>query len=82
MAASARDKRVPARLVDLMEFHILNIINFVVEVPKTDNRLTPVELQSRFGGNPFEIQVSCPQLSPKRNCSPKRIKVSCSYLYA
>ena len=34
--------------------------------------LTPLELQSRFGGNPLKIQVSRPQLSPKRNCSPKR----------
>ena len=36
--------------------------------------LTPLELQSRFGDNPLKIQVSCPQLSPKRNCSPKRVK--------
>ena len=36
--------------------------------------LTPLELQSRFGGNPLKFQVNCLQLSPKRNCSPKRLK--------
>ena len=36
--------------------------------------LTPLELQSRFGGNPLELQVFFPQLSPKRDGSPKRVK--------
>ena len=37
-------------------------------------RLTPSELQSRFGGKALQFQVICPQLSPKRDCSSKRVK--------
>ena len=32
--------------------------------------LTPLELQSRFGDKTLKFQVICPQLSPKRDCSP------------
>ena len=31
-----------------------------------------LELRSRIGDNPLKFQVICPQLSPKRDCSPKR----------
>ena len=36
--------------------------------------LTLLELQSRFGDTPVKFQVVCPKLSPKRDCSPKRVK--------
>ena len=36
-------------------------------------RLTPLELQSGFGGKALKFQVICSQLSPKRDCSPKRV---------
>ena len=36
--------------------------------------LTLLELQSRSGDTPVKFQVICPQLSPKRNCGPKRVK--------
>ena len=36
--------------------------------------LTPLELQSRLGGKALKFQVICPQLSPNRDCSPKRVK--------
>ena len=35
--------------------------------------ITLLELQSRFGDKPLKFQVSCPQLSRKRVCSPKRV---------
>ena len=35
--------------------------------------LTPLELQSRFGDNPVKLQAFFPQLSPKRDCSLKRV---------
>ena len=37
--------------------------------------LTLSEPQSRFGGKPLKFQVVCPQLSPRRDCSPKRVKL-------
>ena len=36
--------------------------------------LTPLELQSRFGDKELKFQVICPELSPKRDCNPKRVK--------
>ena len=51
----------------------------VAFVAKEDNSaqarptaITPLELQSRFGDKELKFQVICPQLSPKRGCSPKR----------
>ena len=38
--------------------------------------LAPLELQPRFGDMAVRFQVNCPQLSPKRDCSPKRVKLS------
>ena len=35
--------------------------------------LTPKELQSRFRDNPLKFRVFFPQLSPKRDYSPKRV---------
>ena len=35
--------------------------------------LTPLELQSRFGDKALKFQVICPQLSPKRDWSSKRV---------
>ena len=35
--------------------------------------LTLSELQSRFGDKPLKFQVICLQLSPKRDCGPKRV---------
>ena len=35
--------------------------------------LTLLEPQSRFGDTPLKFQVVCPQLSPKRDCGPKRV---------
>ena len=34
-----------------------------------------LELQSRFGGKPLKIEVICPQLSTKQDCSPKRVQI-------
>ena len=34
--------------------------------------LSLLELQSRFGDTPLKFKVVCPELSPKRDCSPKR----------
>ena len=31
--------------------------------------------QFRFGDIPVKFQVGCPKLSPKRDCSPKRVKM-------
>ena len=36
--------------------------------------VTLLELQARFGDKPFKFQVICPQLSPKRDCGPERVK--------
>ena len=36
--------------------------------------LNPFELHSRCGDKPLKFQVICPRLSPKRDCSPKRVK--------
>ena len=36
--------------------------------------LTPLKLQCRCGDKPVKFQVICPQLPPKRDCSPKRVK--------
>ena len=41
--------------------------------PSRENALTPLELQSRFGDKALKFQVICPQLSPKRDCSFKRV---------
>ena len=38
------------------------------------NGLSLLELQSRFGYKPLNFQVVCPQLSPKRDWSPKELK--------
>ena len=35
---------------------------------------TPLELPSRFGDKALKCQVICPQLSPERDCGPKRVK--------
>ena len=35
---------------------------------------TLLVLQSRFGDEPVKLQVICPQLFPKRDCSPKRVE--------
>ena len=36
--------------------------------------LTPLEPQSRFEGEGLQLQVICPQLPRKRDCSPKRAR--------
>ena len=36
--------------------------------------LTLLVPQSRFGDTPVKFQVVCPKLSPKQDCSPKRVK--------
>ena len=43
--------------------------------------LTPSELQSRFGDKAAKFQVICPQLPPKRDCSPKRVNPFRTPLY-
>ena len=42
----------------------------------SSSSLGPLELQSRFGDRALKFQVICPQLPPKRDCSPKRVKSS------
>ena len=44
-------------------------------VQQEEGQLTLLELQSRFGDTPLKFQVVCPKLSPKRDCSPKRVKM-------
>ena len=47
-----------------------------------NNLSTLSELQSRFGNKPLEFQAVRPRLSPKRDCSPKRVNSrSCSCRY-
>ena len=43
-------------------------------VPQTEKQFALLELQSRFGDAPVKFQVVYPKLSPKRDCSPKRVK--------
>ena len=40
-----------------------------------DSSLTLLELQSRFGYTQLKFRVICPQLSPKRDRSPKRVNI-------
>ena len=66
-------------------FFSLGIVPFDLPVPDVKDGapqrinqnvfvLTLLELQSRFGDTPVKFQVVCPKLSPKRDCSPKRVK--------
>ena len=48
----------------------------VAQINRQLPRLTPLELQSRLGEKALKalnFQVICPQLPPKRDCSPKRV---------
>ena len=57
--------------------HILKIIvGATANINRAEFSLTLLELQSRFGDTPLKFQVVCPQLSPKRDCGPKRVNNS------
>ena len=45
-----------------------------------EQALTLLEPQSRFGDKPVKYQVFCPQLSPKRDWSPKRVNIYARFL--
>ena len=57
-------------------FAVSSNILYYINSAWTSQLLTPLEPQSRFGDKALKFQVICPQLSPKRDCSSKRVKLS------